>query len=186
MKNWLEEIEEQEQRKEALSDRAKERILIKKGKVAANYQQNSSKYDNFISKVNELVRKVNNLPENERKEFIEIDTRTKDTEFDNKLTVFSSSKRVSITKMEFLFFGKKQFRFKNIRVLYISVSKEMGKVDIEYKEKYLPKGHHEKYTEKEFHYLYEFNIDVFTEEFAYRIINWLAFKQETASFFITK
>ncbi|MFZ4401140.1 MAG: hypothetical protein ACOYO1_13970 [Bacteroidales bacterium] len=182
MKSWLEEIEEQEQKKEALSDKAKKRIQIKKEKAALNYQQNGAKYDKFISRLNELVHKVNNFPEDERIEFIEIDARLKETEFDNKLFVFSSSKRVSIRKMTFFFFGKEIFRFKHIRVIYFSISKEMGKVDIEYKEKFLPKGHHEKYTTKDSHYLYELDFDILTEELAYRIINWLAFKEGEAEF----
>jgi len=88
--------------------------------------------------------------------------------------------------MRFLFFGKEVFRFKHIRVIYFSISKEMGKVDIEYKEKYLPKGHHEKYTSNESHFLYELDFDILTEELSYRIINWLAFKEGEAEFSITK
>ncbi len=84
--------------------------------------------------------------------------------------------------MRFLFFGKNSFRFKHIRLLYFAISKEMGKVDIEYKEKYLPKGHRERYTTEGIHNLYELNFDVLTEKFAYQVINWLAFKQETAEF----
>jgi len=186
MKNWLEEIEEQEQKQEALSEKAKKRVQVKKEKAAANYQKNGKLFDNFIFKLNGLVKKVNSLPEEERSEFIEIDARLKETDFDNKLTVFSSSKRVSIRKMRFLFFGKEVFRFKHIRVIYFSISKEMGKVDIEYKEKYLPKGHHEKYTSNESHFLYELDFDILTEELSYRIINWLAFKEGEAEFSITK
>jgi hypothetical protein len=182
MKNWLEEIEDQEQKKEALTDKAKQRIQIKKEKAAANYKLNGSKYDSFISRVNELVKKVNNFPEEERKEFIEIDARMKETEFDNKLFVFSASKRVSIHKMRFLFFGKEMFRFKQFRVIYFSISKEMGKVDIEYKEKFLSKGHHEKYTAKDSHFLYELDFEILTDQLAYRIINWLAFKEGEAEF----
>ncbi|NVN94805.1 MAG: hypothetical protein HXX18_05930 [Bacteroidetes bacterium] len=182
MKSWLEEIEEQEQKQEALSERARKRIQVKKEKAAANYKQNGNKFDTFISKLNIFVKKVNSLPEEERAEFIEIDARLKETEFDNKLTVFSSSKRVSIRKMRYFFFGKEVFRFKHIRVIYFSISKEMGKIDIEYKEKYLPKGHREKYTSKESHFLYELDFDILTEELAYRIINWLAFKEGEAEF----
>ncbi|MEI6696266.1 MAG: hypothetical protein WCO13_09365 [Bacteroidota bacterium] len=184
MKNWLEEIEEQEQKKEALSEKAKARIQVKKERAAANYQQNGLKYDQFIAETKELVRKVNNFPEDERKEFIEIDARFKETDFDNKLFVFSSSKRVTIRKMRFFLFGKEQFRFKQIRVIYFSISKEMGKVNIEYKEKYLPKGHHKKYIAKDTHFLYELDFDVLSKDLAYRIINWLAFKIEEDEFTI--
>jgi len=184
MKNWLEEIEEKEQKKEALSDKAKQRIQQKKEKVAVNYQKNCDKYDTFINRMNELVLKVNNLPDEEKKEFTEIDVRMKDTEFDNKLYVFSASTRISINKNRFLFFGNEIIRYKHIRVIYFSISKEIGKVDIEYKEKYLNKGNHHKYHKKDSHYLYELDFDVLTEQLAYRIINWLAFKGGETEFSI--
>jgi hypothetical protein len=182
MKNWLEEIEEQEQKKEALSEQARNRIQIKKEKTALNYQQNGEKYDIFISRLNELIQKVNNFSQDKKKDFIEIDSRLKDTDFDNKLFVFSSSKRISTHKMRFYFFGKEILRFKQIRVIYLSISKEMGKVDIEYKEKFLPKGHEDNYSTKDTHYLYELDFDILTENLAYRIVNWLAFKEGEAEF----
>jgi len=182
MKSWLEEIEENAQQKEDLSTKAQQRILLKKEKSALNYQQNAAFYDDFISKINQLADKVNKFPDSQQKDFYEIDARFKDTEFNNKLFVLSSSKRVSSSKMIFYFFGKQVFRFKHIRVIYFSVSKEMGKVDIEYKEKFLPKGHHEKYAKDDSHFLYELDFDILTTELAYRIINWLAFKEGEAEF----
>lgn len=181
MDNWLEEIEGKENKKVSLSEKAKERINAKKEKVALNYKKNATSFDDFIKKINELVSRVNSLPEDERTEFIEIDARHKKTEFDNHLHIFSSSKRVFINRKRFYFFGDKKYRYKYIRVIYINISKEIDKVEIEVKEKYLPKGHKRKYIVEDIHRLYKLNFEVLTPELTYQIINWLAFKKEVTN-----
>lgn len=181
MENWLEEIEGREHKKATLSEKAKQRILAKKEKVALNYITNGSVYDIFINKVNELVTRVNNLPEEERQDFIEIDSRNKKTEFENHLHIFSSSKRVFLIKKRFYLFGNKNYRFKYIRIIYFNISKDLDKVEIEIKEKYLPKGHKRKYLKEDIHRLYKLNFDVLDDQLAYQIINWLAFKNDVSN-----
>lgn len=178
MDNWLEEIEGKEKKKVSLSEKAKQRIQAKKEKVATNYQKNATSFDSFIKNLNELVSRVNSLPEEERQDFIEIDSRHKKTEFDNHLHIFSSSKRVFVTKKKYYLFGDKKYRYKYIRVVYFNISKDIDKVEIEIKEKYLPKGHKRKYLNEDIHRLYKLNFDVLNQELAYQFINWLAFKKE--------
>jgi hypothetical protein len=178
MENWLEEVEGKEHKKAFLSEKAKQRILAKKEKVTSNYIKNGIAFDTFIAKVNELIDRVNSLPEEERHEFVEIDSRNKKTEFDNHLNIFSSSKRVYFNKKRFYLFGEKKYRYKYIRIIYFNISKDIDKVEIEIKEKYLPKGHRRKYATEDIHRLYKLNFDVLNEQLAFQIINWLAFKND--------
>ncbi len=87
MDNWLEEIEGREKKKVTLSEKAKQRIHAKKEKVLLNYNKNGSTFDDFIKNLNELISRVNSLPEDERSDFIEIDSRKKKTEFENHLNI---------------------------------------------------------------------------------------------------
>ncbi len=178
MENWLEEIEGKEKKKVSLSENAKQRIQAKKEKVAINYMKNGSSFDDFIKKINELVTRVNSLSEEERHDFIEIEARHKKTEFDNHLHIFSSSKRVFVSRKRYYLFGEKKYRYKYIRVIYFNISKDLDKVEIEIKEKYLPKGHKRKYINEDIHRLYKLNFDILSQDLAYQIINWLAFKKE--------
>lgn len=178
MGNWLEEIENKENKKSSLSQEAKQRIQIKKEKVALNYKKNGQIFDNYINRLNELVSRVNSLPEEDRSEFIEIDSRNKKTEFDNHLHIFSSSKRILIKHKRFFFFGEKNYRYKYIRVIYFNISKEIDKVEIEIKDKYLSKGHNRKYSNEDIHSIYKLDFNVLNETLAYQIVNWLAFKSD--------
>jgi len=178
MDNWLEEIEGREKKKVTLSEKAKQRIHAKKEKVLLNYNKNGSTFDDFIKNLNELISRVNSLPEDERSDFIEIDSRHKKTEFENHLNIFSSSKRVYISKKKYYLFGKKNYRFKYVRIIFFNISKEFDKVEIEIKEKYLPKGHKRKYLKEDIHRLYKLNFDILNNQLAYQIINWLAFKKD--------
>ncbi len=186
MKSWLEEIEERELKKAALSANTEQRIQLKTEKIAANYLQNKDHYENFISNLTGLVQKANSLPNDEKKDFSQIDIQLKDTNFNNKLTVFSSSTRFSISKKKYLFFGNVVFRFKHIRVFYFSISKELGKINIEYKEKYLSKGNQLKHIKEDSHFSYVLDFGILSDELAYQIINWLAFKSEINELHIKK
>jgi hypothetical protein len=174
--DWLEEIEGKARKKKALSEKARQRIEQKRLKVAANFQKNGEKYLEFIAKLNELVKRVNNLPEEERAEFIEINSKYKTTEFDNHLYIFSSSKKVYIEKFKVFILKKKKYRFKYARIIYFDISKEIDKVEIEIKEKYIPKGHRRKHKEEDINKLYKVGLNFLTPEFASQVISWLAFK----------
>ena len=181
MDNWLEEIEERQKKKLTLSEKAKKRIQAKKEKVVINYTKNKDAYLNFINKLNQLVNRVNTLPEEERNEFIVINSKFKKTEFDNQLHIYSTSKRIYIYKKKFIFWGKKKYKFKYIRVIYFSISKEIDKVEIEIKEKYLAKGHRKKHTADDVHRLYKLPFSTLeNEDLSYQIINWLAFKYDVS------
>ncbi len=174
--DWLEEIEGKAKKKKALTEKAKQRVEQKRLKVAANFQKNGEIYLDFISKLKELINRVNNLSEEERAEFIEIDSRYKITEFDNHLYIFSASKRVYIEKFKIFIIKKKKYRFKYARVIYFDISKELDKVEIEIKEKYIPKGHKRNYKLEDINKLYKVSFDKLNSDFASKIISWLAFK----------
>lgn len=174
--DWLEEIEGKARRKKSLSEKATQRIEQKKIKVSANFQKNGEKYNDFISKLKELVGRVNNLPEEERADFIEIDFKYKTTEFDNHLYIFSSSKKVYIEKFKLFILKNRKYRFKYARVIYLDISKEIDKVEIEVKEKFIPKGHRRKYNQEDIDKLFKVSFELLNSEFANRIISWLAFK----------
>lgn len=178
MGHWLEEIENQAEKQHNNSEKAHNRIEERKQKVILNYEANKTVYDSFIAEMNSFVDRVNKLPEDQRVDFEEIDRKYKSTIFNNKLNIYSSSKRVEIRKRRGLLRGYKNYRYKYIRVIYFSIAKEYGKVEIEIKEKYLPKGHRKTHKAGTIKKLFKSNFSVLTHELCLELIDWLAFKDE--------
>ena len=132
MANWLEEAEREIRR--TSKSRNSERTQIKKDRIRDNYLIIKKEYDAFIKELGDVISRINNLPLDMRQPFGQIDFREKDGKLDNNLIIISASRRLTKRKS-----ALRNAHFKNVRALYISVSKYSEKVDIEVKEHFLIK-----------------------------------------------
>ncbi len=194
MGHWLEDIERHESRKHR-SARDSARIQDKIFRIKQNYEKNKEIYDAFITKLDELVERVNSLPMEYREEFNKLKSQEKKSKLDNKLHFFSSSRRHQ--KMEFKGFLNplKNVKYKHVRIIYFNVAKLMDKAEVEIREEFLEKKRRDgqiisdaesKNTSNKpsgidsdkFHQIYYYDMDKLTPELALKIIDWLAFKEE--------
>lgn len=192
MAHWLDDIERRESRKRGhASDSA--RIQDKKFRIRQNYEKNQKVYDGFIDKLHALVDRVNNLPLEYREEYGKINFKEKASKLDNQLKYFSSSRRTQ--KMEFkgLLHPLKNVHYKHVRIIYFNVAKLMDKVEVEIREEFLekkrrdgkvvpehenPREFKKPHSDKDkFHEIYYYGMEKLTEDLAYRILDWLAFKE---------
>ena len=190
--HWLDDIESTESRKHGhAADSA--RIQDKKFRIQQNYEKNGQAYEEFIVKLHGLVERVNNLPMEYREEFGKISFKEKESHLDNHLKYFSSSRRTE--KMEFKGFLQpfKNVHYKHVRLIFLNIAKVMDKVEVEIREEFLEKkrrdgkvvpehespNHFEKpHSEKDkFHEIYYYPIENLTDDLAYKILDWLAFKE---------
>jgi hypothetical protein len=190
--HWLDEIEKTERRKHrSSSDSA--RIQDKKFRIQQNYEKNRDAYDGFMQKLHSLVERVNSLPFEYREVFNKINDKEKKSKLDNHLHVFSSSRRTQKMQFRSLLRPLKNVHFKHVRVIYFNVAKIMDKVEVEVLEellekkrrdgKIIPEHEEEKGFKKpeseddKFHEIYLYDMEKLNEEFAYQVIDWLAFKE---------
>lgn len=192
MSHWLEEIERFESRKHrSASDSA--RIQDKKFRIQQNYSRNQETYDGFMDKLENLVDRVNSLPMEYREVFGKISSREKDSRLDNHLHFFSSSRRTQKLQFQSLLHPFKNTHFKHVRVIYFNVAKIMDKVEVEILEELLEKKRRDGKVVKEhemgkdfkkphsekdkFHEIYYFDMSKLTDELAYQVLDWLAFRE---------
>lgn len=189
MGHWLEEAEKNGHSIEPGSSLQHERALHKKENILANYLNFKQQYDDFVSKINHLIERVNNLPMIKRETFGQMEARSKDSKLDNNLNIFSSSRRIIRSGKISIFSWFKKYHFKHIRVVYIHVSKVSGKAEMEFKENYLvrttldPKNKSRKDikpagTSKKLHVLLYIDMNNLNNEVALDIIDWLSFSRE--------
>jgi hypothetical protein len=191
--HWLDEIERLENRKNrSASDSA--RIQDKKFRIQQNYSKNHEIYDGFIGKLDNLVERVNSLPMEHRDVFGKINSRDKDSKLDNHLHFFSSSRRTEKMQFKSILQPFKSVHFKHVRVIYFNVAKIMDKAEVEILEELLEKKRrdgkvvqeHEMgkdfkkpHSDKDkFHEIYYYDIEKLTDELAYQILDWLAFRED--------
>ena len=193
MSHWLDEIEQQESRRKG-SASGSARVQDKKFRIQQNYQKNKETYGGFISKMQSLVERVNNLPMEHREVFGKINTKQKESRLDNHLSYFSSSRRTEKTEFKNLLHPFKMIHYKHVRVIFFNVAKLMNKVEVEIYEELLekkrrdgqivaahenPKDPHKPHSEKDrFHVIYYYEMGKLNDELAYRIIDWLSFHEE--------
>jgi hypothetical protein len=196
MNNWLEEAESKNQKVDD-SDNVFAKIQAKKKDIARNYESNKDAYDAFFQELNGLVQRVNNLPLEHRKQFGKLKIKEKESRLTNKLYYVSSSRRVSkrLYSGFFRFFSKSHF--KNIRVCYFTISRNMGKVNVELKENLLIKTRIKANGDSERNagmrkknwgrkdYLFRLEMTSLNKDRAMEIIDFIAFKieMEELSFF---
>ncbi len=192
MINWLEEAEQELEKKKG-SKKHSARILDKKFRIQENYKKNKDKYDEFIAKLNELVDRVNNLPIEKKQPFGYINSKEKKSRLNNHLNYFSSSNRIEKLKFRGLLKLFKLSHYKNVRVIYFSVSRHMDIVGIEIKERSLLKERIKagsKTDEKKgdtgskhkdqdsIHFKFAWDMNKLDDELAIQVISWLAFKED--------
>jgi hypothetical protein len=189
MANWLEEAERSAVMK---NDPAKlrEKTRLRKEKIRGNYQVNGKAYEAFAGLVNTLAERINKLPLEYRESFGKITFRNRESKLENGLYYISASKRYR----KRLYIGLPGFfrktGFKHIRVAYFTISRQMGKVDIELKENRLPRirvdaageNRRNRYIRRKDwgrkDHLFRLDINGLDEKTAMDIIEWIAFRRE--------
>jgi Rad3-related DNA helicase len=191
--HWLDEIERIENRKHRSASESA-RIQDKKFRIQQNYEKNRDIYDGFVGRLDNLVERVNNLPMEHREVFGKITGRVKDSKLNNHLHFFSSSRRTQKVQFKDILHPFKNIHFKHVRVIYFNIAKIMDKVEVEILEELLEKKRrdgkvvqeHEMgrdfktpHSDKDkFHGIYYYDIEKLTDELAYQIIDWLAFRED--------
>jgi hypothetical protein len=193
MSHWLDEIERQESRRRG-SASGSARIQDKKFRIQQNYLKNKDIYEGFVTKMQNLVERVNNLPIEHRSVFGKINSKQKESRLDNHLSYFSSSSRTEKTEFKNLLHPFKTVHYKHVRVIFFNVAKLMDKVEVEIYEELLekkrrdgkvidehenPKDFHKPHSEHDkFHEIYYYEMSKLSDELAFMIIDWLAFHEE--------
>ncbi len=201
MDHWLEEAERKVSNRSSKKTQFKNRVVSKKSEVKDNRDLIEDDYLDIIDKFVSILQRINNLPRNERIPFGQITSKHKENKLDNLLHKFSSSRRVSIREFSGFLSPFKTQRYKNSRSFFISISREKGKVLLEYKE---IKSKKVRLEDKPKSLLSSFNIfkekeknssheavdhiatiplEQFTEPYILEHIDWLAFKNEGQQFF---
>lgn len=178
MSKWLEEEEIISEKRKIFSIEMRKRIESKKAKILQNYQINNEVYEYFIQNLLDITERANKLLERRKEDVRVIENSRKDSPLDNKLCLFSSSKRVELKLLTGIFSGYDNFKYKHARSIYFFISKEIGKLEIEIKESYYPKGHTKKYKKGRKHLLFRYEFNNLNDNIANEIIEWLAFKIE--------
>ena len=193
MSHWLDEIERFESRKHR-SASSSARVQDKKFRIQQNYQKNKEIYEAFISKLQSVIERVNNLPIAYREVFGKINIKQKDTRLDNHLNYYSSSRRTEKTVFKNILHPFNTVHYKHVRVIFFNVAKLMDKVEVEIYEELLekkrrdgqiieehenPKDFHKPHSEKDkFHEIYYYEMDRLDDELTLKIIDWLVFREE--------
>jgi len=193
--HWLEDIESREgKRRRSARDSA--RIQDKMFRIEQNFAKNKERYNGFIATVDNLVGRVNELPLEYREIFGKLKSQAKQTRLDNKLHIFSGSKRTQRSEYKTLMKPFKPIHYKHVRIIYFNIAKIMDQVEVEIREELLekkrrdgqmiPESSDPKFEGKKpsgqqkdkFHMIYYYDMDKLTEDFALRIIDWLVFRED--------
>lgn len=190
MGHWLEDAEKRQSKTRKRTSAFIEKIERKKALIRNNYEQNAEQYDGFIRTMQQLIKRVNDLPESLRQPFQKLNWIEKKSKLNNRLYVFSSSRRYKKRSSSF-FNWFKLLHTKHIRVLYVFISKDMNFVDFEIKENYLIrerlKDKHKSnsgtngkkpHGKDRLHAIYKIPFSELTYETGMQIIDWLAFKKD--------
>lgn len=194
MTHWLDEAEGRSTSKKSQGRSAG--FLDRKMRVKKNLDKNKDKFDQFVSKLNELIDRANRLPLEQKDPYGHIDVKYKETKLENRMYVFRSSRRYQkqlpkkIIQRLFdlsIFRLFKPSHFKHIRVIYLTVSSKIGQVGFEIKEEVQLKQREIvdkelvkekiKYRDKNrIHDYFNYQIDKLDENLAIQILDYLAFK----------
>ncbi len=182
MSDW---IEDAELGKNPDSDRESyhESIEQKKIDVQKNVDKIGNLYDDFTSKILQLALRVNKLPEGHRPPIGDISCSNKKSHLNNHLFVCTSGRRI-LEKESGGLFGllSKVTRYKQVRVIFLSISRKEGYIDIEYKDYMLRKRRlSSTYGDGEgkqtnLHELFHIPIERLNDQAVRNVIDWLAHK----------
>jgi len=192
MSHWLEEAEREEQHKKQKPLKESAKIQDKMFRIKQNYEVNNEAYEAFISRLQDICERANNLPAERRDPWNHIDAKGKESKLQNHLYYFSTSQRFEKRVITKSFPFVKNQHYKNIRVAYFSISKEMGKAEVEIKEDFLAKtrlsaddaSEIKDWVDdglKRMDMIFLYNIADFDREHAMKILDWLVFKEDFKS-----
>jgi hypothetical protein len=192
MSHWLEDAERDEQRKKQKPLKESAKIQDKMFRIKQNYEVNHEAYLAFINRLQEICERANNLPAEKKEPWNHIDAKAKESKLENHLYYFSTNQRFEKRVITKSFPFVKNQHYKNIRVAYFSISKEMGKVEVEIKEDFLAKTRlsaDDNSQEKEWiddglkrmDMIFLYDITDFDKEHALKILDWLVFKEDFKS-----
>jgi hypothetical protein len=192
MSHWLD-AEEQMHHSESKSHSSS--LSVKRSGIENNYIVVSARYNAFLEELYHLLERVNSLPLESRAGFGTIEGRKKDSKLNNHLNLFLSSRRKNrISIFDFLRFLNRR-KYKNIRVVYFSVSSHKEMINIEIKERTLlraplredkPEGGDGRHVKRQAHIVASLSVDMLDYDFALGVIDWLAFKTDTANSTVVK
>ncbi len=182
MSDWIEDAElgrnpdgEREQYQESIEQ--------KKQAVQVNVDKIGRQFDEFTAKVAMLALRVNKLPEGHRPPIGDISCSSKKSHLNNHLFVCTSGRRI-VEKEDGGLFGlfSSVTRYKQVRVVFLSISRKEGYVDIEYKDYLLRKRRlSSAYGDGEgkqtnVHELFHIPIERLNDQAVRSVIDWLAHK----------
>jgi hypothetical protein len=185
MSDWLDEAERKAKR-EGFSQGQTERIRVKMDRIKENYEKNKQAYKGFVNNLVNLVSRANNLPPELRPTFGKIEANPKHSKLNNELYIFSSSRRLKQRRSGGFLSFLNPVHLKNVRVLYVSVSKHMDKVDLELKESNLERKRKRLDSKNSLPHDDKDRVDVvfhlpfekLNDDFARIALDWLAFKAD--------
>lgn len=188
MGHWLEEAEKEVKGLNKQSRSAG--FLDRKMRIRKNYAAHAETYDNFIKKLNELIKRVNALPLDKKQPFGNIDSQSKESKLENHQYIYKSSKRFEkkVYQGSFLDLLKPK-HLKHVRVLIITVSSQPGKVGLDIRDESMLKEkividkdvvqEKKKYRdETRFHEYLHCEMSDLNDKMALKFLDWLAFKSE--------
>ncbi len=189
MSHWLEDAEREEQRKKQKPLKESAKIQDKIFRINQNYEVNSEAYEAFVQRLQDICERANNLPIEKREPWLNIDAKAKESKLENHLYSFSASQSYDRRVITKSFPFVKNQHYKHARVIYFSVSKEMGKAEVEVKEDYIAKTriNSEDGTQSKDYIddglqrmdvIFSFNIADFEKDHAFKILDWLVFKED--------
>ena len=189
MSNWLEEAENRKSLEEENAN-SEDSKKFKKKAIKENYEANKLLYDKFLDHLESLAKRVNDLPMEYRDSFGKINFRHKNSKLDNHLFYLSSSRRILKRRWKGILPYSKKDSFKYIRVGYFTISREMGMMDLELKEKKMRRTRIQDNKDKKRSrskksknnrnkdYVFRIKMDILKDDTCMELIDWLAFKKE--------
>jgi len=188
MDSWLKQVEADQNKHSVSKERAHRHIQERRLRIESNYANIKEEYGTLVQLFKNMTLRVNSLPIETRQDFGKIRYSFKQTDLNNQLHIFSTSRKVSLRKLTWLLPFIRKIRAKHIRVLFLTVSREPGMVELELKESLLQKRDIKKdesssesrrrETRKRINLLYTMPISEVTETIAYELLDWLSFHQE--------
>ncbi|OYT16788.1 MAG: hypothetical protein B7C24_05950 [Bacteroidetes bacterium 4572_77] len=134
MGHWIEEAENKLDSRGGKRKEVKDKIALKKSAIKKNKDENEQAYKLLLEDFTNLIDRINKLPRKERIPFGQILYKQKNNKIDNLLFKIQSSRRILIKEYSGFLSPFKSNHYKNSRSCFLSISREMGKIMVEYKE----------------------------------------------------
>jgi hypothetical protein len=191
MSHWLEEAEREEQRKRERPSRESAKIQDKIFRIKQNYEANKDLYEKFINHFFDLCERANNLPQEKKIPWKQIDFRMKESKLENHLYYASTSESIekTVKTRSFPFF--KRQHYKHLRSIHFNVSKKMDFAEVEVRDDYLAKTRLSPDAEEKkdifddgftrVKVVFEYEMKNLNKELSLSILDWLAFKKDVTS-----